>query len=189
MFDQINGLPVHALVIHAAVVFVPLLAVGAIVYALVPRWRPRLGWAVGLLAIISPLTTFVAQESGEKLYDRLIAQGLKGRGAEILADHMEFGETTFWFSLALGVVSLVLVAVTLRRTDRPLPTLRLRSGDGSENSDFWSALGGQLKPGLDVVVTVTLDAALRAPAGPLTETVSVRAVSKPDRTGSSTRQL
>src|SRR3982750_616864 len=27
-------------------------------------------------------------------------------------------------------------------TVRPLPTVLLRSGDGSENSDFWSALGG-----------------------------------------------
>ncbi|HET9519150.1 MAG TPA: hypothetical protein VFO77_15615, partial [Actinoplanes sp.] len=57
---------------------------------------------------------------------------------------------------------------------RPLPSLRLRSGDGSENSDFWSALGGQLKPGLDLVVTVTLDAALRTSAGPPTESVAVR---------------
>ncbi|HET9517608.1 MAG TPA: DUF4255 domain-containing protein [Actinoplanes sp.] len=57
---------------------------------------------------------------------------------------------------------------------RPLPSLRLRSGDGSENSDFWSALGGQLKPGLDLVVTVTLDAALRTTAGPPTESVAVR---------------
>jgi hypothetical protein len=53
--------------------------------------------------------------------------------------------------------------------------LRLRSGDGSENSDFWSALGGQLKPGLDVVVTVPVDAAMRAAAGKLTERVVVRA--------------
>ena len=57
---------------------------------------------------------------------------------------------------------------------RPLPTLRLRSGDGTENSDCWSALGGQLKPGLDLVVTVTVDAALRAVAGPPTEVVTVR---------------
>jgi hypothetical protein len=61
---------------------------------------------------------------------------------------------------------------------RPLPTLTLRSGDGSENSDFWSALGGQLKPGLDLVVTVTVDAAMRAVAGPPTETVQVRAANR-----------
>jgi uncharacterized protein DUF4255 len=61
---------------------------------------------------------------------------------------------------------------------RPLPTMRLRSGDGSENSDFWSALGGQLKPGLDLVVTVTVDAALRAVAGPPTEKITVRATGR-----------
>ncbi|GLI00743.1 DUF4255 domain-containing protein [Phytohabitans aurantiacus] len=49
---------------------------------------------------------------------------------------------------------------------RPLPTVTLRSGDGSENSDFWSALGGQLKPGLDVVVTTTVDAAVLTKMGP-----------------------
>jgi hypothetical protein len=116
VFDQINGLPVHALVLHAAVIFVPLLAAGAIVYAVVPRFRPRLGWAVALLAIAAPASTFVAKESGEKLYDRLIAQGLKGRGAEILSDHMGFGNLTFWFSLALGVVSLIMVFATGRKT-------------------------------------------------------------------------
>jgi hypothetical protein len=49
---------------------------------------------------------------------------------------------------------------------RPLPAIRLRSGDGSENSDFWSALGGQLKPGLDMVVTATVDVAALRLAGP-----------------------
>jgi hypothetical protein len=62
---------------------------------------------------------------------------------------------------------------------RPLPTLRLRSGDGTENSDFWSALGGQLKPGLDLVVTVTVDAAARVVAGPPTKTVEAHATRRP----------
>ena len=116
MFDQINGLPVHALVIHAAVVFVPLLALGAIVYALVPRWRPRTGWAAGLLAIAAPICTYVAMESGNVLRDRLVRQGISGRGAQIIDSHMGFGTLTFWFTLALGVVTLLMVAVTARRT-------------------------------------------------------------------------
>jgi uncharacterized membrane protein len=114
VFDQVNGLPVHALVLHAAVIFVPLLALGAIVYAVVPRWRPRLGWAVALLAVAAPVSTFAAKESGEKLYDRLVGNGLKGKGLELLNDHMGFGTRTFWFSLALGVVSLIMVALTWR---------------------------------------------------------------------------
>ncbi|WP_433298314.1 DUF2231 domain-containing protein [Actinoplanes sp. CA-030573] len=119
MFDQINGLPVHALVLHAAVVFVPLLALGAIVYALVGRWRPKIGWAVLLLGIIAPVCTFVAKESGEKLYDRLIGQGLKGKGKEILDDHMHFGTMTFWFTLVLGLVSIALVLLTRRPDASP----------------------------------------------------------------------
>jgi uncharacterized membrane protein len=112
LFDQINGLPVHALVLHAAVVFVPLLALGAIVYALVAPWRSKIGWAVLLLGIVAPISTFVAKESGEELYDRLISQGVKGRGKEILDDHMHFGTMTFWFSLALGLVSIVAVVLS-----------------------------------------------------------------------------
>ena len=114
MFDQINGLPVHALVLHAAVIFVPLLALGAIVYALVAPWRSKIGWAVLLLGIVAPISTFVAKESGEELYNRLISQGLKGKGKEILDDHMHFGTMTFWFSLALGVVAIVAVILTRR---------------------------------------------------------------------------
>jgi amino acid transporter len=122
VFDQINGLPVHALVLHAAVIFVPLLALGAIVYALVPRWRPKIGWAVALLAVIAPVSALVAMLSGEKLYDRLIAQGLSGPGKDILDDHMGYGGLTWWFSLALGVVSLIMFALTRRETS-PAPKI------------------------------------------------------------------
>lgn len=48
---------------------------------------------------------------------------------------------------------------------RPLPSIEVAQPDG-DSTDFWSALGGRLKPGLDVVVTVSVDAALLAQAGP-----------------------
>jgi hypothetical protein len=48
----------------------------------------------------------------------------------------------------------------------PVPTIEIASSDGQDNSDFWSALGGQLKPGLDVTVTATVDSALLRQAGP-----------------------
>lgn len=68
-------------------------------------------------------------------------------------------------------------------TVRPLPSITLRSGDGSENSDFWSALGGQLKPGLDLVVTATLDVAALALVGPPVQTVHPTAVDRTARGG------
>jgi hypothetical protein len=48
----------------------------------------------------------------------------------------------------------------------PIPAIEIGAGDGRDNSDFWSALGGQFKPGLDVTVTATVDATLLTPAGP-----------------------
>lgn len=67
------------------------------------------------------------------------------------------------------------------QTVRPLPVVQLRSGDGTENSDFWSALGGQLKPGLDLVVTATVDAALFVEAGPPVQEIDVRATPFTDK--------
>ena len=113
MFDQINGLPVHVLVLHVAVVFVPLLALGAIVYALVGPWRPKIGWAVLLLGIAAPICTFVAKQSGQKLYDRL-APHMSAAGKKLLDEHMGFGSNTFLWTLALGVVSIVTVVLTGR---------------------------------------------------------------------------
>ena len=115
MFDQVNGLPVHALVLHAAVIFVPLLALGSIVYALVPRWRPKTGWAVAILAVVAPISALVSKLSGTELYNRLLAQGLKGRGKEILDQHMDYGTLTAWLSIALGVLTLILVVLTWRK--------------------------------------------------------------------------
>ncbi len=119
MFDQLNGLPVHVLVVHAAVVFVPLLALGSIVYALVRRWRPRVGWAVVLLAVVAPLAAWFAKLSGEKLQARLLAQGVSGRGAEMIRDHSGYGDLTFYFSVALGIVSLIAVLTGSRARSLP----------------------------------------------------------------------
>lgn len=114
MFDQVNGLPVHILVLHAAVIFVPLLALGSVVYAVVARWRAKMGWAVAILAVVAPIAAVVAKVSGTELYNRLLGQGMSGPILEILDDHMNYGTITMWLSIALGVVSLILVVMTGR---------------------------------------------------------------------------
>jgi hypothetical protein len=48
----------------------------------------------------------------------------------------------------------------------PHPTLRVADPDERESTEFWSAIGGQLKPGLDVVVTATVPAVVNWMAGP-----------------------
>jgi hypothetical protein len=123
VFDQIGGLPIHVLVLHAAVVLIPLLAVGAIVYAIMPRWRGHMGWSVVILGVVAPICAFVTRESGVKFYDRVIRQGTSPKGRELLDEHMHFGTLTMWFTIALGVAALALTISTLRRPTQTLPRI------------------------------------------------------------------
>ncbi|HWS37615.1 MAG TPA: hypothetical protein VN408_33410 [Actinoplanes sp.] len=113
----------HILVLHAAVIFVPLLGLGAIVYGFIPAWRPKTGWAVALLAIAAPIAALITKMSGTEFYNRLLSEErVSPAGKVILDGHMQNGTTTMWLTLALGVVSLVLVALTARNP-RALPKI------------------------------------------------------------------
>jgi hypothetical protein len=63
---------------------------------------------------------------------------------------------------------------------RPLPRLSIGTADERDQSDFWSALGGQLKPGLDLTVTATVAAAIVTEVGPPVETREVTVAAMQD---------
>jgi hypothetical protein len=63
---EINGLPLHALIVHATVVFVPLGALGAILYV-VPKWRWLLRWPTLLVNLAAAVLVQVSIMSGEDL--------------------------------------------------------------------------------------------------------------------------
>lgn len=124
MFEQILGLPVHVLVVHAVVVFVPLLALLAVAYVVLPRWRRRLDWAVAILAVLAPVTAFLAVESGEALEDALVARGFQGPILDQIFEHSRYGDILFRIVVALGiVVLLLLVSTSGHRRVSKLPAL------------------------------------------------------------------
>jgi len=116
VFEEIAGLPLHPLAVHAVVVLVPLSVVVTLCYALVPRFRARLEWAVVALAVLAPASAVVAVLSGDAFARR---RALPLEGA--LADHRDLGRLTMIAALVLGVVTLVLV------WSRRLPRSRLRT--------------------------------------------------------------
>jgi hypothetical protein len=61
---EINGLPLHPLVVHAAVVFGPLGALGALAYLALPSWRDRLRWPMLGLALLAALAIVAAYLTG-----------------------------------------------------------------------------------------------------------------------------
>lgn len=67
---------------------------------------------------------------------------------------------------------------------KPPPSYTLASPRSDGRADFWSALGGRYKPGLDLVVTAAVDPALSVPAGRPVEQieVTVKDWEQPERT-------
>jgi len=111
MFDEILGLPAHALIIHFAVVLTPLLVVVAAAYALAPGWRPYTAWAVVLLSLASPVVVYAAKESGESLKATRFV-GVEGETGARVATHESFANPLLLSVLGLAAVSLVLVYAT-----------------------------------------------------------------------------
>ena len=114
MFDEINGLPAHPLVVHAAVVFVPLLCVAAVAYALVPRVRSAVGWAAAGLAVAAPGAAWFATLSGDALQRSLYAEEVPPE----VVDHQGYGDLTLYVSIGLGLATLALVYLTGTRAGR-----------------------------------------------------------------------
>lgn len=98
-FDLVNGLPVHPLVVHAAVVLVPMAALGVLLMAVWPSFSHRLGWLVAALGLVAAGASFVAKESGEALEERVGEPGF---------DHADLGDVMPVFAAVLVLVTVVL---------------------------------------------------------------------------------
>ncbi|MEU1363577.1 DUF2231 domain-containing protein [Micromonospora zamorensis] len=110
MFEEFMGIPAHPLVLHAAVVFVPLLALLTVGYALVPPIRPHTRWVLGLLAVGAPLAALLAKLSGDAFFERMrAANRVTPEFLPTLETHQEFGDITLWATIGLAIVALALV--------------------------------------------------------------------------------
>ncbi|GAA2023145.1 hypothetical protein GCM10009740_10410 [Terrabacter terrae] len=109
MFDYIFGLPMHALVVHAVVVLVPLSVLTAMAYAVRPAWRRLLRWPTAAGAVISGISAFVAAESGEALRRRVLAARAATTDAQLLGQHVEWGDRAKVACAVFMVVALLAV--------------------------------------------------------------------------------
>ena len=110
IFDTVNGIPTHALVVHVVVVLLPLSALGALAIAAVPRWSARFGVLVWVGALVSTGAAVFAEESGERLAARV--------GLPIA--HAQMGEQVKFFAFVLFVLTLILWLYDRRHDYRAL---------------------------------------------------------------------
>lgn len=97
MFDTVTGLPVHPLVVHAAVVLLPLSALALIAMVFVPRLRRAYALPTVVGLGIGFVSAFIAKESGEKLAGRIGSPG----------EHAEYGDWLMPVSFGLFVLAAV----------------------------------------------------------------------------------
>ncbi|MEO5854020.1 MAG: DUF2231 domain-containing protein [Nocardioides sp.] len=64
---ELNGIPLHPLVVHAVVVLTPFAALLGVLYAVVPRWRWALRWPLVAVTLAGVVTAFVATYTGQDL--------------------------------------------------------------------------------------------------------------------------
>jgi hypothetical protein len=132
LFDLVTGLPVHALVVHAVVVLLPLVVAGTIAVAVVPRWRRAYAPVVALLATAATAIIPVATQSGLALMRRVGPPA----GA-----HQALGQQLIWFALPLTLLlwGLVIADIRSRRTASPASQRQLVAAQVPAGPDGGSA--------------------------------------------------
>jgi hypothetical protein len=114
--DTLFGLPAHPLVVHAAVVLLPIAAIALVVVAAIPRARRVYGPIVLGVAIAATIAVGLAQQSGESLEGDV-------QKTELVEEHTEQGETVLPWAIAVTVVSALVAAepYTRKRLDSLSP--------------------------------------------------------------------
>lgn len=106
VFDLVMGLPVHPLIVHLAVVLIPLAAIAAIVMAVKPGVSRKYGAVITGITVVGQLSSIVAKLSGEALLERLDME---------LERHTELGNLAPLASVPLLVLVILLYQVDRRR--------------------------------------------------------------------------
>jgi hypothetical protein len=157
---EFNGMPLHPLIVHVVVVFAPLAALGAILYAVVPAWRWWLRWPLVTCALIAAGSGILAVQSGLSLETQRHLQSLPA-----LATHSHRGRILRWVLLAF----LVPTALGAWFLGGPSPLVSGAGGrDGRTGAVAW-ALQALLLAGAGAVlvcVFLTGDSGARAVWGP-----------------------
>jgi len=91
-FGMLAGLPLHPLLVHSAVVLVPLVAIGALVMSYLPSFSRRHGKLILIVAVIAQVSVFLAKMSGEAFAEILDKEVVK---------HAQLGELTPFVTLPM----------------------------------------------------------------------------------------
>ncbi|MBI2764370.1 MAG: hypothetical protein HYX53_00500 [Chloroflexi bacterium] len=119
--DTIFGLPAHALLVHAAVVLVPLAVVLFAAACWRQAWRARYSLPIALLALGGAGFALLAKQTGGPL-QQSIRQAAKAAGARAsFGEHPEQGNTALVFAVFFALAAAAVWAIERYRSRYSLP--------------------------------------------------------------------
>ena len=110
--EALFGLPAHPLIVHGAVVLLPMAAFATIVCAAVPPLRRSYAPLALGVAVASTVAVFFAQESGEELSERV-------RRTALVRDHIGMGNHVLPWAVGVVIVAAAITAVPYVARTRP----------------------------------------------------------------------
>jgi hypothetical protein len=112
MFDQIGNMPLHPLVLHAAVVGIPLAVLLAFLFVF-PKTRAWARWAFGLTVLGATAATFVTKESGSALQQMKGIQPGNAVG-DLIQKHSQLADQLFIIMIIFAVIGVANVLLVSR---------------------------------------------------------------------------
>ncbi len=114
MFDNLGNLPLHPLVVHAAVVGIPLAALLAFLFAF-PKTREWARWPLAITVVGATAVAFVARQSGLAFEAAL---GIKPGNpvGDLILRHSLLANQLFYIMIGFSVISLLNVFLVSKPT-------------------------------------------------------------------------
>jgi hypothetical protein len=113
VFDNIGNLPLHPLVVHAAVIGVPLAALMAFLFAF-PRTREWARWPLAITVVGATAVTFVARQSG-LAFEAALGITPGNPVGNLILRHSMLANQLFYIMIGFSVIGLLNVFVVSKR--------------------------------------------------------------------------
>lgn len=109
--EDVNGLPLHPLAVHATVVLVPLTALLAVLFV-IPRFRSWARVPLLLVSLASVVSVFVSKQSGESFEERLGLRDASNPVAAAVRVHAERADLLLVIMVIFAVIAVVAFLVS-----------------------------------------------------------------------------
>jgi hypothetical protein len=113
VFDNLGNLPLHPLVVHAAVIGIPLAALLAFLFAF-PKTREWARWPLAITVVGVTAVTFVARQSG-LAFEAALGIRPGNPVGDLIVQHSRLANQLFYIMIGFSVIALLNVFIVSKR--------------------------------------------------------------------------